>query len=109
MARRYSKTTHRQALIIAILVFAGMGLKPLTSHAEEVQTLNVEGMTIYGQRELPKVMYIVPWKKMDTADIDKPMTGSLVADVLDTLNPDLFQRQVRYHDLMQNMVTSPAR
>ncbi|MBI3773069.1 MAG: hypothetical protein HY272_10275 [Gammaproteobacteria bacterium] len=90
-------------------MFTGIGLKPLPLYAEEIQTLNVEGMTIYGQRELPKVMYIVPWKKMDTADIDKPTTGSLVADVLDPLNPELFQRQVRYHDLMQNMLASPAR
>lgn len=108
MALRHSKTTHDQALIAA-LVFFGIGLNALTAHAEETQTLNVEGMTIYGQRELPKVMYIVPWKKSDTADIDKPTTGSLVADVLDTLNPDLFQRQVQYHDLMQSMVTPATR
>lgn len=108
MARRYSKASYFQTLIAAVLCLASLPVS-VTRAEEPTQTLNAEGMTIYGQRELPKVMYIVPWKKTEAADIDKPTTGSLVADVLDTVDPELFQRQIQYHDLMQRTVTPASR
>ena len=72
------------------------------AHAQDQSVLDAEGMTVYGQRELPKVMYIVPWKKTKSAEIDMPMTESLVADVLDPIDPEVFRRQIKYYELMHS-------
>lgn len=62
--------------------------------------LKSKGMTVYGQSELPKVLYIVPWKRKDSSSLDMPQTGSLMADILDPINPSIFRRRIRYHKLM---------
>lgn len=91
-----AKLMKRLMCIIPALI---VGMSPAIK-AEEI--LNAKGMTVYGQRELPKVMYIVPWKKTKSADIDMPMTESLVADVLDPIDPEVFRRQIKYYELMHS-------
>lgn len=75
------------------------------SYGQDQDVLDAEGITVFGQRELPKVLYIVPWKKMGASEIDMPITESLVADVLNPIDPDVFRREIQYHELMHN---SPA-
>jgi hypothetical protein len=66
--------------------------------------LQLDSTAITGNRELPKVMSIVPWKKAEPPNgPDRPM-NSLVDEILAPLDRDEFQREVTYfRDL-----TSPA-
>jgi hypothetical protein len=53
--------------------------------------------TVTGDREQPKVMYIVPWKKSDIGDLaGKPM-NSLVDEILAPVDRDVFKREVVYY------------
>ena len=62
--------------------------------------LELEETEITGARELPKVLYIVPWKK--TAPDSRPLPmRSLVDEILSPIDMDVFRRQVRYYDLTQ--------
>ena len=72
------------------------------AHAEVV--VESEGMTVFGQHELPKVLYVVPWKRKDAPEIEAPQSGSLATDVLTPISPDIFKRQARYYDLMSRQV-----
>ena len=65
--------------------------------------LELEATEITGARELPKVLYIVPWKKTEPDPRPLPMR-SLIDDILSPVDIDVFRRQVRYHDMTQ---TSP--
>jgi len=65
--------------------------------------LEMEATEITGARELPKVLYIVPWKKTEPDPRPLPMR-SLVDEALSPIDMDVFRRQVRYHDMTQ---TSP--
>lgn len=65
--------------------------------------LELEATEITGARELPKVLYIVPWKKTQPDPRPLPMR-SLVDEILSPVDMDVFRRQVRYHDMTQ---TSP--
>ncbi len=59
--------------------------------------LELEETEITGARELPKVLYIVPWKK--TAPDSQPLPmKSLMDEVLAPIDIDVFRRQVRYHE-----------
>ncbi len=58
--------------------------------------IDLEGSKIIGNRELPKVLYIVPWKKPGPGDLSgKPMT-SVMDEALSPLDRDVFRRQVNY-------------
>jgi hypothetical protein len=57
--------------------------------------------TVTGDREQPKVMYIVPWKKSDIGDLaGKPM-NSLVDEILAPVDRDVFKREVVYYKAVQ--------
>ncbi len=58
--------------------------------------VDLDTTTITGNRELPKVMYVVPWKKSDIGDLaGKPM-NSLLDEVLAPVDRDVFRREVTY-------------
>ena len=61
-----------------------------------VDWLQLDSTAITGNRELPKVMSIVPWKVAEPpAGPDRPM-GSLIEEVLSPLDRDEFRREITY-------------
>lgn len=51
--------------------------------------------SITGNRELPKVMYVVPWKRADVADAGRPL-NSLIEEILAPVDREVFGREVGY-------------
>ena len=51
---------------------------------------------IIGNRELPKVLYIVPWKKPGPGDLAGRPLVSVLDEALAPVDRDVFRRQVRY-------------
>lgn len=86
-----NKKTQMQ-VIAALFFFVALSMPALA----EVK-LELEETEITGARELPKMLYIVPWKK--TAPDSRPLPmKSLMNEVLDPIDMDVFRRQVRYHE-----------
>jgi hypothetical protein len=54
--------------------------------------------TVTGDREQPKVMYIVPWKKADIGDLSGKPMNSLLDEALAPVDRDEFKREVAYYD-----------
>ena len=52
---------------------------------------------ITGNQELPKVLYIVPWKKSDPGDLIGRPVNTLLDEVLAPLDREEFIRQVDYY------------
>jgi hypothetical protein len=63
--------------------------------------VELETTDITGNRELPKVLYIVPWKRSDLGDLVGKPPNSLVDEVLQPIDRDVFLRQNRYYDALQ--------
>jgi hypothetical protein len=57
--------------------------------------------TVTGDREQPKVMYIVPWKKSDIGDLNGKPLNSLVDEILAPIDRDVFKREVVYYKAVQ--------
>jgi hypothetical protein len=57
--------------------------------------------TVTGDREQPKVMYIVPWKKADIGDLTGKPLNSLVDEILAPIDRDVFKREVVYYKAVQ--------
>jgi len=62
---------------------------------------DLEGTSIIGSRELPKVTYIVPWKKSEAGELVGKPVESLLDEALAPVDRDVFRRQVEYHGLIQ--------
>jgi hypothetical protein len=66
---------------------------------------DIDRTQIIGNRELPKVLYIVPWKK----PVPGGLTGRPVASVLDEalapIDREVFRRQVDYTAQLQTRNT----
>ena len=62
---------------------------------------DLEGTSIIGSRELPKVTYIVPWKKPFPGDLVGRPVASLLDEALAPVDRDVFRRQVEFHGLIQ--------
>ena len=52
---------------------------------------------ITGNQELPKVLYIVPWKRSDPGDLMGRPVNTLLDEVLAPLDREEFVRQVEYY------------
>ena len=80
----------RFLLLISLSLFS-----PLLLAAED--RLDMQGTEIIGNQELPKVLYIVPWKKSALPDLGAPPLQSLISDALAPVERDEFRRQIRYY------------
>lgn len=86
---------NRKILPASILLMLLSILQVVPAMAEV--KLELEETEITGARELPKVLYILPWKK--TAPDSRPLPmKSLMNEVLEPIDMDVFRRQVRYHE-----------
>jgi hypothetical protein len=59
--------------------------------------------TVTGDREQPKVMYVVPWKSANIGDLSGKPMNSLLDEVLAPVDREEFKREVVYYDA----VTAP--
>ncbi len=60
--------------------------------------LDLDTTVVTGNRELPKVMVIVPWKKADLGELSGEPFNSLLDEVLTPVDRDVFRREVTYYD-----------
>jgi hypothetical protein len=63
--------------------------------------LQLDTTSITGNQELPKVLYIVPWKRSDLGDMLGKPANSLLDEVLQPVDRDVFRRQNRYYDALK--------
>jgi hypothetical protein len=62
---------------------------------------------IIGNRELPKVLYIVPWKKPTPGELAGRPMKSVLDEALAPIDRDVFRRQVRYDAQLQSTAVTP--
>jgi hypothetical protein len=71
--------------------------EPAPKPDDGVDRLKLDTTEITGNRELPKVMSIVPWKAAEPpAGPDRPM-GSLIEEVLSPVDREEFRREITYY------------
>jgi len=80
---------------ITMLLSAG-----ILSGVQAEERLEMEGTAIIGNQELPKVLYIVPWKPSELPDLSEPPLQSLIDDALAPVDREEFRREVLYHDAL---------
>ncbi len=69
-----------------------------TTGSQVMDSMQLDRTEITGNQELPKVLYIVPWKKADPGDLMGKPVNTLLDEVLAPIDRDEFVRQVGYYE-----------
>ncbi|MEM7278280.1 MAG: hypothetical protein AAF385_09155 [Pseudomonadota bacterium] len=71
--------------------------------------LDLQSTRVTGNQELPKVLYIVPWKQADLGDLVGRPVNSLLDEALEPVDRDVFRRQTKYYsDLYEERSDAPS-
>lgn len=65
-----------------------------------MDTLYLGTTSVTGSQELPKILYIVPWKRSDLGDLVGRPVNTLLDEVLAPVDPEVFQRHLEYYDAL---------
>ena len=87
----------RLALTALLLAAAG-------AHAQD--RADIDKTQIIGNRELPKVLYIVPWKKPLPGQLSGRPVQSVLDEALAPVDREVFRRQVNYAGQVQAQLTA---
>ena len=68
-----------------------------TTGSRVMDSIELGRTEITGNQELPKVLYIVPWKKSDPGDLMGKPVNTLLDEVLAPIDREEFIRQVDYY------------
>jgi hypothetical protein len=68
--------------------------------AQAEDRIDLQGTAIIGNQELPKVLYIVPWKESELPQLSEPPLESLIDEALTPLDREEFRRQVLYFNAL---------
>lgn len=63
--------------------------------------VDLDTTTVTGNRELPKVMYVVPWKRSDIGDFVGRPANSLLDEVLAPVDRNVFRREIQYYQALK--------
>ena len=104
-AARCCRVPHRRALSVLAVLTAGLLAAPVP--AEDAgdsggpDTIRLETTTVTGNRELPRVMVIVPWKQALPGDLPGRPAESLLDEVLAPIDRQVFRRQIAFHESLE--------
>ena len=68
--------------------------------------INMEALSIIGNKELPNILYILPWKHSDLPDmVEMPLSG-LINDALKPIDRKTLLRQQLYQRIINEQNTA---
>lgn len=85
-----------------LLLAACIGALPVAALAQagkstdEPKTLS--GMSVLGNNETPKALFIVPWKSSELGD-GADLTANLMDDAMAPVDREVFMRQLRFYEI----------
>ena len=71
-----------------------LALSAATAFAQD--RADIDRTQVIGNRELPKVLYIVPWKKPPPGELSGKPLASVLDDLVKPIDRDVFRRHVNY-------------
>lgn len=87
-------------LLGMVLSGNGMAQEQDTSAEKKVdnEVKELSGISIIGNKEAPKSLYIVPWKSSEVG-VESDLVSSLMDDKLKPLDKEVFIRELQFYQL----------
>jgi hypothetical protein len=89
-----------------LLLLTGLLLAAGAARAQD--RAEIDRTQILGARELPKVLYIVPWKKPPPGGLVGRPVASVLDEALAPVERDVLRRQIQYEQQLQAQATANA-
>ena len=83
-------TLYFKQITILLVLFISSSI-----NAQEV--VELKSISIIGNPELPKTIYLVPWKKTGPGDLGGRPGSSLLDEDLGPVDPQVFRRELEYY------------
>lgn len=83
--------------------------KPAARNSARADRLDLDTTVVSGNRELPKVLYIVPWKKADLGELPAQPFNTLLDEALEPVDRDVFKREVKYFQAVSGGINAPKK
>lgn len=100
------KTAMKMVYIFTALLFVNVSF---TGYAWSADRIELDNTAIVGTRELPKVLYIVPWKNTRLGTLAGVSENGSFEDGLVALDREVFQKEARYYDILYGSADTPVK
>jgi len=97
MDNRARAQSKKLAFLLFVCLFATIGVIQGASAEDRIE---LDGTSIKGSRELPKVLYIVPWKSARLGTLSVSAGSKSFDTEMEALDRDVFRRQVQYYGML---------
>ena len=97
MDYRSGTPSKKIALLLFVCLVIAIGVIQGASAEDRIQ---LDGTSIKGSRELPKVLYIVPWKSARLGTLSVSAGSKTFNTEMEALDRDVFRRQLRYYGML---------
>lgn len=87
----------KNLLLYIILLFVSFNSLAVDNKNKD-QARQLSGISIIGNKEAPKSLYIVPWKNSEVG-VETSLTSGLLDKSIEVLDRDVFLRELKYYKL----------
>lgn len=84
--------------IIITLLFAVTNQVLAEDKKKDSQVKELSGISIIGNKEAPKSLYIVPWKNSEVG-VESSLTSGLLDESMKPVDKEVFMRELDFYDL----------
>lgn len=100
---RPMNNVYRNSLSVILgVILSGSGIAQEEGSSTEKKVDNqvkeLSGISIIGNKEAPKSLYIVPWKSSEVG-VESDLASSLMDDKLKPLDKEVFIRELQFYEL----------
>ena len=92
----------RRTLVVLAVLAGGFAAAPVAAEdAAGNDTIRLETTTVTGNRELPRIMVIVPWKQALPGNLPGRPAESLLDEALAPIDRQVFRRQLAFYESLE--------
>jgi hypothetical protein len=86
----------RHAAALALAIVAPFALAAGSDAGEEAKVIS--GMSIVGNNEAPKSLFIVPWKSSEIG-FETGLTSGILDDAMRPVDREVFMREIEFYEI----------
>lgn len=94
----YSLTVTRSFVMVCLLISLSSSYAFAADKNKDSEVKELSGISIIGNTEAPKSLYIVPWKNSEVG-VATSLTSSLLDDSMRPIDKEVFMRELNYYEL----------
>jgi hypothetical protein len=97
MDSRVRSQSKKLVFLLITFLFISIGIIAVAYGEDRIK---LDDTSIKGSRELPKVLYIVPWKSARLGSLSVRAGSESFNTEMEALDRDVFRRQVQYYGML---------